>query len=57
MDWAVVLEGRMNREGVLMLLDDRGTAESIASELRRKGQRVTVHPYPEVEAGASRLGH
>jgi hypothetical protein len=56
MDWAVILEGRLSREGVLMLLEDRGTAESIAAELRLKGQRVTVYPYPEVETGLRRLG-
>jgi hypothetical protein len=50
----VVQEGRVGREGVLMLLDDRSTAESIAAELRRKGQKVSVLPYPEVEPRSDR---
>jgi uroporphyrinogen-III synthase len=54
MDWALVQEGRVGREGVLMLLDDRSTAESIAAELRKNGQRVSVRPYLEVEGGPGR---
>jgi hypothetical protein len=56
MDWAVVLEDRIDREGVLMLLDTRSEAESIAAELQLRGQKVIVLPYPEVDPGTSKLG-
>ena len=30
-----------------MLLEERSEAESLAAEIRRRGQRVVVRPYPE----------
>jgi hypothetical protein len=43
--WAVALEGRHDPAAVLLLLDDRLEAESIASEIRRHGQPVVVRWY------------
>jgi hypothetical protein len=45
MDWAVALEGRADAGGILLLLDDREGAESIAGEMRNKGHRVVVQAY------------
>lgn len=52
MCWAVALEGRYDREGVLMLLADRAEAESIAAEIVARGSRVVVVPYTAPAAGA-----
>jgi hypothetical protein len=45
MEWAVVLEGRPEPEGILLVLPERPEAESIASEIRKKGHAVVVRPY------------
>ena len=45
MEWAVALEGRTGPEGVLVTLDERAEAESIASEVRQKGHQVIVRTY------------
>lgn len=47
MGWAIVLEGRTDPAGILLLFDDREEAESIAWELRRRGHPVVVLPYEE----------
>ena len=47
MGWAVTLEGRSDRRGIVVLIDDRAKAEHIASEIRTQGQRVVVTPYAE----------
>jgi hypothetical protein len=47
MTWAVALDGRSDEEGILLLLEDREEAESIAVEVRRRGHRVVVRPYPD----------
>jgi hypothetical protein len=44
-EWAVVLEGRSAPEGILLVLAERQEAETIASEVRKKGHRVVVRPY------------
>lgn len=49
MSWAVAQEGRLGRESVLLLIEDRAEAEDIAMELRRRGQCVVVWPYREGE--------
>ncbi len=46
MGWAVTLEGRSDPQAIVLLIDDRSEAESIASEIRARGQRVVVLPYP-----------
>ncbi len=46
MGWAVTLEGRSDPQGIVLLIDDRSEAESLAREIRARGQRVVVVPYP-----------
>jgi len=46
MEWAIALEGRTDLGGILLLLEDRAEAESIAGEMRERGHRVAVRPYP-----------
>ena len=46
MDYAIRLQSQPDSDtGILMLLDDSDKAESIAAELRRRGQRVIVDPW------------
>jgi hypothetical protein len=56
-EWAFVLEGRTGPDGVLVILDERTEAESIAAEVRQKGHRVVVRTYdhgpPAPGAGAA----
>jgi hypothetical protein len=47
MTWAVVLEGRSEPEGILVVLSERQEAETIAFEVRKKGHQVVVRPYPD----------
>ncbi len=47
MEWAVTVEGRTGPEAIVLLLDERREAETIASEIRARGQRVVVRPYPD----------
>jgi hypothetical protein len=54
MDWAVILEGRADRATVLMILEERDTAETIAAELRERGQPVVVRGYPLPGTAAKR---
>ena len=46
MTCAVALDGRSDPEAILLLLEDVVEAESIAVELRSRGQRVVVRPVP-----------
>lgn len=46
MDWAVSLEQKAGREGILVLLSNRDEAEDIARALRAKGHRVVVSQLP-----------
>lgn len=46
MSWAVTLEGRSDPRGIVFLIDDLAEAESIADEIRTRGPRVVVMPYP-----------
>lgn len=46
MGWAVALEGRWDPQGIVLLIEDRAEAESIAGEIRARGPRVVVRPYP-----------
>jgi hypothetical protein len=45
MGWAVTVEGRSDPGGIVLLLDDRSEAESIADEIRNRGTRVVVKLY------------
>lgn len=46
MGWALTLVGRVDRAGILMLVEDRDEAESLAHEIRRNGTQIVVRPYP-----------
>ncbi len=46
MSWAVAVEGRADPGAVVLLLEERDEAESIAREIRERGTRVVVRPYP-----------
>jgi hypothetical protein len=48
--WAIAIDGRTDPGGIVVVLDEREEAESIASEIRRRGPRVVVRPYPEQPA-------
>ncbi|HEX6393677.1 MAG TPA: hypothetical protein VFZ97_09560 [Acidimicrobiales bacterium] len=55
MGWALTLEGRVDPAAIVLLVDDKEEAESIAQEVRRNGTRIVLRPYPNGEM-ASRLG-
>lgn len=55
MSWALTLEGRVDPAGIVLLVDDKEEAESIAQEVRRNGTRVVIRPYPSGEM-SNRLG-
>lgn len=46
MGWAVTMEGRADPAAIVLLVEEREEAESIASEIRSRGPRVVVRPYP-----------
>jgi len=45
MGWAVTMEGRSDPGGIVLLLEDRAEAESIANEIRTRGTPVIVRLY------------
>lgn len=45
MGWAVTMEGRSDPGGIVLLLEDRAEAESIAKEICTRGTPVTVRLY------------
>jgi hypothetical protein len=49
MGWALRLEGRTGPAGILLLIDDKNEAESLAQEIRRLGTRIVVSPYRTTE--------
>ena len=55
MGWALTLEGRVDPAGIVLLVDDKDEAESIAQEVRRNGTRIVIRPYPSGEM-STRLG-
>lgn len=55
MSWALTMEGRNDREGVVLLLDDEREAQRIAGEVRRKGIQLVVRPYRVQHSATSRL--
>jgi hypothetical protein len=55
MGWALTLEGRVDPAAIVLLVDDKEEAESIAQEVRRNGTRIVIRPYPSGEM-TSRLG-
>jgi len=46
MTCAIALDGRSDAKAILLILDDVMEAESIANELRGRGQRVVVRFVP-----------
>lgn len=53
MGWALTVDGRLDRAAILMLVEDREEAESIAHEIRRNGTPIVVRPYREPAVGPS----
>ena len=58
--FAVMLSSKLtSTDGILMMLDERGEAEEIASELCHRGQAVTVREisfpdhFPPDDSGAA----
>ena len=49
MGWALRLEGKTGPAGILLLVDDKNEAESLAQEIRRRGTRIVVSPYRTAE--------
>jgi hypothetical protein len=49
MSWAVVMEGRTDVTAIVMLIDDRDEAETIAAEICQRGPLVVVRPYPAAD--------
>ncbi len=46
MGWAVAMEGRVDPGAIVLLIEEREEAESIAREIRSRGTKVVVRPYP-----------
>ena len=55
MGWALTLEGRVDPAAIVLLVDDKEEAESIAQEVRRNGTRIVIRPYPSGEM-STRMG-
>ena len=53
MGWALAVEGKPDPSGIVLLIDDKEEAESIAKDIRRTGIRIVIRPYPgrDVAAG------
>jgi len=47
MGWAVTMDGRSDPGGIVLLIEEREEAESIADEMRTRGTQVVVRPYPD----------
>ncbi len=47
MEWAIHIDGRTDPAAIVVLLDEREEAESMAAEICRRGPRVAVRPYPD----------
>ncbi len=48
--WAVAMEGRLDPAAIVLLIEERAEAESIAREMCSRGTRVVVRPYPALAA-------
>ncbi len=51
MTWAVTMKGRVDLGAIVLLLEERAEAESIAEEIRERGAPVEVRPYPAASGG------
>lgn len=49
MAWAIVVQGRTDPGRILLIIEDRREAETLAYEIRRKLTRIAVEPYPCLE--------
>lgn len=47
MGWAVTMEGRPDPGAAMILFDDPVEAEDMARQIRARGTRVVVRPYPD----------
>ena len=56
MGWAVAMEGRVDPGAIVLLIEEREEAESIAREICSRGTRVVVRPYPARTLPPSRVG-
>jgi hypothetical protein len=54
MGWSVIIDGRADPGGIVLLVEERKEAESIASEMRSRGTQVVVRPYPDKRASHPR---
>lgn len=52
MAWAIVVQGRTDPGRILLIIEDRREAETLAYEIRRKLNRIAVEPYPRRETPA-----
>jgi hypothetical protein len=46
------MEGRVDPGGIVLLVEEREEAESIAEEIRSRGPRVVVRAYPDAVSRA-----
>ena len=54
MGWAVTMEGRADPGAIVLLIEERDEAESIAREICSRGTKVVVRPYPVMSPVPSR---
>jgi hypothetical protein len=47
MSWAIARESRDGLGEVLMIVEHRHVAEELVRQMRDRGQRVVVRPYPD----------
>ena len=50
----MTMEGRIDPEGIVLLIEERDEAESIAREICSRGTAVVVRPYPVMHPVGSR---
>ena len=56
MSWAVTMEGRVDPGAIVLLIEEREEAESIAHEICSRGTRVVVRPHLVTERPRSPRG-
>lgn len=54
MEWAIIEEGKTGRDSILVILDERQTADDMARELRLRCHQVDVRPYNEARTSGAR---
>jgi hypothetical protein len=48
-DWVVAIDGRCDVGAILMIVSNRQEAESIATEMRERGQKVVARRLADLE--------